>query len=58
MGYGRRMVAEAKDSRGIGAKLAAERVAFVRWDFGFGNELRHLVSHASGQVPHVTVTLS
>lgn len=26
-------------------------------DLGFWNELRHFVSHPSGQVPHVTVSL-
>ncbi len=44
-------------SRGIRAKLAAKGVAFVCRDLSLGNELSHLISHASGKVPHITVPL-
>ena len=44
-------------SRGIRAELAAQGVAFVCRDLGFGDELRHLVSCPSSQVPHITVSL-
>lgn len=46
-----------RHSRGIGAELAAEGVAFVCRDLGLWNELSHFISHASSEVPHVTVSL-
>lgn len=45
------------NSRGIRAELAAEGVAFVCRDLGLGNELSHLISDASSEVPHITVPL-
>lgn len=44
-------------SRGIGAELAAEGVAFVCGDLRLWDELSHLISDASGKVPHITVSL-
>lgn len=44
-------------SRGVGAELAAEGVAFVRGDLRLRDELSHLIADAPGKVPHVTVSL-
>lgn len=44
-------------SRGIGAELAAEGIAFVCRDLGLGNELSHFIPDASSEVPHITVSL-
>jgi len=44
-------------SRGVGAELALQGVAVVRWDLGLGDQLRHLLSDAARQVPHVAIPL-
>lgn len=44
-------------SRGVGAELALEGIAVVRRDLGLGDQLGHLLSNATRQVPHVAISL-
>lgn len=44
-------------SRGVRAELALEGIAVVCRDLGLGDQLGHLLSNATRQVPHVAISL-